>query len=780
MPQRSITPIILCGGTGSRLWPTSRLEKPKQFGAFGSDHTLLQETALRFQRGRFDIECKPPIVVGAQRFAEDIDDQMTDVEVACQSIILEPFGMDSAPALAVSLVDLFREDPEQVCCMLPSDHKISNLDGFFSCIAKGFDAIEAENWVITFGIQPSQPETVFGYIERSNKPNTVGATKVVAVHEKPDRKTAQEFFESGRFFWNSGMVFFKVRDMVDAFQEHDPKTWEHAKLSVELGKRAENFVFLNEHEFRQCTKQSLDYAILEKIENIGVVPSEFRWSDLGTWGQIYGAEPRRDLNENVVIGDTFLHDVENSYIRASSRMVAVAGLENVVVVEDDDVVLVVDKDKSGDVKNLYDAMKEKGRSELQRRASSARQATARKAMRWLLTVSVPFWAEYGIDRTHGGVFAHLNFDGSPVDDDHKRFRVLPRQIYCFAEAQMMNPAIDLEIGPIFCNLFDHMVTTGWHDEGGWIHHYNPDGSVKNALRDTYDLCFVLLACASLYKATQWPEAKDWAMKTLVWMDKNLSDDTHGGYAENNNGSLPRRANPHMHFMEAMLAWYETTGDIEFLNRAARVVDLFEQHFFQTKTNTLAEFFEQNWQPRLEGADALVEPGHHYEWAWLLLRFDRLAPREGLREKAFALFGHARSFGHQDGGVGAACDFMGIHGELPDSNLSSNPLDRARCWPQTEALKAGVEMAKLGVQSAPNFCQSTLNLLFNHYLLTDSNKDSLLAGRKNSKAGGWVDVLDTAGEKVAPYMPSSTWYHLFCALKVLHDWDKESQNEKRPL
>jgi mannose-1-phosphate guanylyltransferase/mannose-6-phosphate isomerase len=754
----SLTPIILCGGSGTRLWPKSRLEKPKQFSRFGASHSLLQQTALRFQNGRRSISPQPAIIVGAERFRHEMAEQFEDCAADYQSMILEPFGMDSAPALAVSIVELSRTDPDAICCMVPSDHNISNLDGFYESLEKCVRAIEAHGWVMTIGIQPTEPETQFGYIERGDTSDVTGAYPVLRFHEKPNLVKAKEFFATGRFFWNSGIFCFRVRDMVAAFEAHDLNTWEAAQAAVDAGQRTGRELLLDGNEFSKSTKTSIDYAIMEKLDTIGVVPGAFRWNDLGGWNQIYDVTIDRDDQDNVCHGQVYTHGTSRSYIEASSRLVAVAGLEDVIVVEEEDCVLVLDRNKAGAVKELHQLMTADRRPELR---SATAGISAQDALVWLRDVSVPFWAEHGIDRAHGGVFEHLHFDGSPVDDDHKRFRVLPRQIYCFAEARMMFPDHEIDFEPVLRSLFDHMVATGWHAEGGWIHRYNPDGSVQNPLRDTYDQCFVLLACASLHQATGWPEARAWADKTLNWLDANLLDETHGGYFENNERDLPRRANPHMHFLEAMLAWYDLTGEEDYLSRAEKIIGLFEKHFFNAADGVLAEMFDAQWRELPEPIHQLVEPGHHYEWAWLLLRYDRIKPTAGLREKAMRLYLHARGVGHQ--ASGAALDFINRNGSRPDASKSTKPLDRARCWPQTEALKASVELERNGVAAAGAFRSDMLDLLFSRYLLTPLNC-TRLAG-ENAVPGGWVDVLDDNGKSVAPYMPSSTWYHILCAIKI---------------
>lgn len=365
---------------------------------------------------------------------------------------------------------------------------------------------------------------------------------------------------------------------------------------------------------------------------------------------------------------------------------------------------------------------------------------AAEAKRWMLEVAFPYWARHGIDRERGGVHEALMFDGSPAPHPAKRLRVLARQIYCFSQAKMLGWQDDAY--GILRHCLDTLTKTGWHENGGWIHLFNPDGSVKSARRDTYDQCFVLFGLAWLHRATGWPEAREWSDRTLDFMYEKLADHAHGGFFEDDARSLPRRANPHMHFLEAMLAWYEATGEDHYLDRAQAMVRLFERHFFDARNSTLSEFFASDWTPlRADADDRRVEPGHHYEWAWLLDRFAQYRHRSSIEAKARQLFAIAAIFGHHPG-TGAASNGM-----QPDGSAVE---PAARLWPQTEALKAAVAFERKGVPVAAELRRRMISILFDHYL-------------DGPAAGGWHDAIDTRGRVIAPDMPSSSFYHVVCAL-----------------
>jgi mannose/cellobiose epimerase-like protein (N-acyl-D-glucosamine 2-epimerase family) len=288
--------------------------------------------------------------------------------------------------------------------------------------------------------------------------------------------------------------------------------------------------------------------------------------------------------------------------------------------------------------------------------------------------------------------------------------------------------------------FTTLTTTGWHAEGGWFHLWNPDGTVKDPQRDTYDQCFVLLALAWLWKATKWPEARIWAERTIAYMDDHLVDRANGGFYESSLRLDYRRANPHMHYLEAMQAWYEVTGERAFLDRAQTAVELFKSVFFNPENWSVTEHFERDWSVRKD-KPARIEPGHHYEWVWLLLRQARFAGQPELKEYCRKLYATSHAFGHARG-TDAVCDSM-----APDG---SEMLGTARLWCQTEALKAGLLARAEGLPGDETLFIRMLDVIFNRYLTTPA-------------PGGWYDQIDPNGRVISKHMPTSTFYHVFCAL-----------------
>lgn len=370
---------------------------------------------------------------------------------------------------------------------------------------------------------------------------------------------------------------------------------------------------------------------------------------------------------------------------------------------------------------------------------------------WLERDAIPFWMANGIDHQRGGVFEWLNFDGSPVTYAPRRLRVLARQIYCFSVGKL-NFQIHANTENILQHCLQSLKVQSRRSDGGFVHTFNGNMAVKDSRADTYDHCFILLAMAHLWRATGWQEAQDIATETLQYMDQMLYDNSTKSYFEDSIHSVPRRANPHMHLLEALLAWYEASGDSEFLERAGDIVTLFNDVFFDEKTQTLREFFDYNWKFRSTDSDVFVEPGHHYEWSWLLMRYCGLTNDHETRQRAHILFEFARAKGHYKQ-TGAARDYIMPNGDDAPFSVSQKPRDQSRCWPQTEALKAALIFKEDGHQKAKDFIVACEDVLFKHYLNVD---------QVGGVPGTWIDVIDREGAICSTAVPASTFYHLVSA------------------
>ncbi|KVG32206.1 mannose-1-phosphate guanylyltransferase/mannose-6-phosphate isomerase [Burkholderia diffusa] len=356
----NIYPVVLCGGSGTRLWPMSRGGYPKQYLKLTGDQTLVQQTAARLQHIP---GATPPIVVtnNEQRFL--VAEQLRQVNITPASIVLEPVGRNTAPAIAIAALLALHESPEALLLVLPSDHVILDEPAFIAAATEAA-AIAADQHLVTFGITPTEAHTGFGYIRRGRAiVDDKQVYQVDAFVEKPDTPTAERFLSDGNYYWNSGMFMLKASTYMKELHRHAPEIARHAELAFESAKRDNDFLRLNADAFAACPNVSIDYAVMEKTERAAVVAAaDLGWNDIGSWSALADIA---DANEhgNALIGDIFTDSVKNSYIRAEHRMVAAIGLDDIVIVETADAVLVAHRDKTQDVKKIVEWLNASGRHE---------------------------------------------------------------------------------------------------------------------------------------------------------------------------------------------------------------------------------------------------------------------------------------------------------------------------------------------------------------------------------------------------------------------------------
>ena len=357
-----ILPVILSGGRGTRLWPLSRSSYPKQYLSMSkkNNFTFLQETVLRLH-GIKNIQ-KPLVVCNEeQRFV--VAEQMRSINVIPESILLEPFGKNTAPAIALSALMAAKKHYDPILLVLPSDHKIEDINSFQKKILEGVELVNEGN-LITFGIVPKSSNTQYGYIESKEEIcKTNRSSEIVSFIEKPNKKLAEKLFMNKKYTWNSGIFLFKASTILKELNKFAPQVVDICIKSLEGIQKDLNFQRINKNYFKNCPDIAIDVAVMEKTKSGKVLPLDVGWNDLGSWESVW-EDSKKDLNKNTLHGNVFIKDVKNSFLRSENRLVVGFGIKDLCVVETDDSVLVASRKSLKSMKELIKELEDQNLQEL--------------------------------------------------------------------------------------------------------------------------------------------------------------------------------------------------------------------------------------------------------------------------------------------------------------------------------------------------------------------------------------------------------------------------------
>ncbi|MFZ1642158.1 MAG: mannose-1-phosphate guanylyltransferase/mannose-6-phosphate isomerase [Candidatus Contendobacter sp.] len=353
-----IVPVILSGGSGTRLWPLSREAYPKQFLPLVDQRTMLQNTALRIA-GLTDATA--PLVVGNEEHRFMVAEQLRAVGINPTTVMLEPVGRNTAPAVAVAALYARREGADPILLILPADHVIADVEGFRAAVRQVAPQAEASR-LITFGIVPTAPETGYGYIKAGASLDDSGVRAVDRFVEKPDLATAQTYLELGDYYWNSGMFMFRASAFLAELERFAPAMLAACQQALAASHADTDFLWLDRKAFVACPKDSIDYAVMEKTDHAVVMPLAVGWNDVGSWSALWDVGAH-DADGNITRGDVIAVHTRDTYVDAATRLVATVGVNDLVVVETADAVLVASKERVQDVKAVVNQLKASQRPE---------------------------------------------------------------------------------------------------------------------------------------------------------------------------------------------------------------------------------------------------------------------------------------------------------------------------------------------------------------------------------------------------------------------------------
>lgn len=661
------------------------------------------------------------VVVGGVSHKQAILEQLEEIGVTA-IILLEPEGRDSSAAMAAAALWTARHAPDAVNLFVASDHHIPDDEAFRRSVREAVSAA-AKGRIVTLGVVPTEPSAAYGYIA----PSGPMLSEVSAFVEKPDPATARRYISEG-YLWNSGNFIVRADVLVKEIADRAPAVGEAVKVALDQAESDGPCLTLGAG-FKAAPKISIDYAVMEKTTRASVLPVSFEWSDLGAWDSVHASGE----------GDVGLHILEDSegcLVRACDGvMVAAIGLRDVGIIVERDAVLVTDLKKSQDVKKVVERLRKLSPQHLDfpsAKPLETLEAGAARLTTWLRQAALPVWSSLGQDET--GAFEEvLALDGRHIATS-RRARVQARQLQVYAEAGRQGWR-----GPwraVVASGLDHLRSAYLRHDKQMRTLIAADGSPLDDTAMVYDQAFLMFALACISGGTANPTLEEEAAQIRDILMQ--ATDAKGGFKEA--GSHPYQSNAHMHLLEAALAWEEVGGGDRWTALADQIMHLARTQFIDTETGSLHEFFDAGWSPAAGDDGRLVEPGHQFEWAWLMARYGRSRNDAAAIADAWGLY--KAGLKGIDRKRGIAIDAMNIDGSVRSP--------RSRLWPQTEWLKASLIFATLSDDGRRTQC------------LDQAARAQRALWRYLTPQGLWHDKILENGSFIDEPAPASSFYHIMAA------------------
>jgi mannose-1-phosphate guanylyltransferase/mannose-6-phosphate isomerase len=729
----TLVPVILCGGPGSRLWPSSTPSHPKPFIDLLGGPSLFQRTAMRMAAIPGGA---PPLVVTGAATAFEVRRQL-DVLGIDAEILTEPMARDSGPAIVAAALWVARTTPHALMVVVASDHHIPDTEAFVAGVAAA-RAAAADGAIVTFGVRPRHAATAFGYI-RTGKALTADSQvrRVTAFEEKPDAVRAERLVAEG-CLWNSGNFMFRVDVLLVEARAHRPGLVEAVAVALPERVGPGGLAPLSA-AFEAAPRVSIDVGVMELTSKAAVLPIDYAWSDLGSWDAIWRASAR-DSAGNAVSGAASLTEGRDCLVRAEggARVVGI-GLERIAVVVRGKDVLVADLGRAGELKSALEAFQ---RAEarlvdpVDPEAALAEAGT--RLTHWLFAHALPTWWCFGADHEGGGFHESLTGDRRSTGEP-RRARVQARQVYVYATAGSMGwpGPWRTAVGHGLAALQARFA----RPDGLYRSTVTCDGAPLDDTARLYDQAFILLALAGVVRAgmDDAPARRAQARGLATAVRDRFAHPTGGFRAETDRAMF--LVDPLMHLFEASIVWAELDAAGPWTAMAAEILALFSDHLFDHRGGRIYEVYDEAWRPMNVPGEDRLEPGHQFEWAWLLDRWSRLAGDETAGALARRLYRTGKA--GIDRRTGLVVDAL-------DDDLRI-ARGTSRLWPQTEWLKAALALEPDAGSRAREALAAVAAL--NRYLGVEP-------------AGLWVDAPGARAGEVVGISLASSFYHIVGALAEL--------------